>query len=375
MIGLLAFALIACGVVAVTVIADEETDAADGKVVYDKIFRSNSPETIDFNTNELAFRTDPALGTYEARWFYYDGNAWQEVTYSTQFTIDPWEYTLESKGDGVYTLTINTAETGARTVLHMKCTMMLKQMDQTEKEYTTIEVDVNIYKDGNALPDNVNQDFFHFNLDASITKDEGKIKSYTNKQEVDSTKFKWFAYNLPAGISITGDGYLAGVPKEHEAGNVFKIYAANAFGDIKEYEIGIMVTPKDLSEFYIYKGDAASFNPTDEVLKPKISAVQENDTAYLVISKTTATSTNTIKVTAVGGNEPSHKQILNITSENNKYWFYEVPTNMTGAYGIVIEATKGTTSYIFDTTLYVLPHLSVIAAGIGVSSSSTSGGS
>ena len=371
MIGLLAFALIACGVVAITAVADEETDAADGRVEYSKVFRSNDPETVDISTNESAFTIDPRIGTFEVKWTYQDAaDAWQTLTYETDFTIGDWKYSLKNNGDGQYTLTIDTDETSATAILHLKYKLVLKPIDGAETETGAMEVVVNISKNGSVLPDHVTANTYFFNVDTAIDRATGKIVAYdATDAEVDVSKYRWFAYTLPAGVSISADGYLSGIPRTATVGDAiqYEIYAEDSFGNIGKYTVGISVLPRseDLVAYYVHRGTTDSFNSATEHPRPKVSAVQKDDEAYLVVAKNVLSAN--IKVTVVGGDQTSgYKQELAIAHEDANFKFYKLPTALTGAYGIIMETTLNIT----NSTLYVLPQVDVVVAGIGVSSSS-----
>ncbi len=336
MIGLLAFALIACGVVAVAAVADDEADAADGKVEYSKVFKTDTAETLDIST-------------------------------------DDWTYKLENKGDGLYTLTMNTTETSAIAELHLKYMLVLKPVEGAETNTGTMEVVIKISKKGNILPDHV-KDWFEFKVDTAISRDKGKIIAYdAGNQPLNSSDYRWFAFELPAGVSLSADGYLSGIPKTAQ-GATPKIYAEDPFGNVKEYEISILIGERNENQlpFFVHRGTIDGFDPSTAHPKPKVSAVQQGDDAYMVLLDSTATSKNA-KVTAVSDSQPSYTQELTYTTktitvglDDVTYRFYKLPTNLTGAYGIVITSDLNIT----NTTLYVLPQLDVVVAGIGVSSSS-----
>ena len=377
MIGLLAFALIACGVVAITAVADEETDAADGRVEYSKVFRSNSAETVDISTNESAFTIDPRIGTFEVKWTYKDGAGnWQPLAFDTvskktgDFTVGVWTYNLENKNDGNYTLTISTGETSATTILNLKYKLVLKPIDGAETETGAMEVVVNISKNGSVLPAKVTDATYFFRVDTAVDRANGKIVAYdADEVEVDVSKYRWFAYDLPAGVSISADGYLSGIPKavSTAAGIDYKIYAEDSFGNIGEYTVGISVLPRheDTVLYYVHRGTTDSFDSVSEYQRPKVSAVQKGDEAYLVVAKQLLPAD--FKATVVGGDATQgYKQELTVTKEDTDYKYYKLPTDLTGAYGIIMESTYNIT----NSTLYVLPQLDVVVAGIGVSSSS-----
>ena len=376
MIGLLAFALIACGVVAITAVADEETDAADGKKEYSKVFKTDAAETLDISTNESAFTIDPRIGTFEVRWTYQKADGgWEDLTLNNNFTIGDWTYKLENKGDGLYTLTMNTSQTSATAELHLKYMIELKPVEGAKTTTGTMEVVIKISKNGSILPDHVTG-FFEFKVDTAISRAKGEIKAYATADEsqpLNSSDYRWFAFELPAGVSLSADGYLSGIPKIAQAATP-KIYAEDPFGNVKEYEINILIGERDENElpFFVHRGTIDGFDPSTAHPRPKVSAVQIGDDAYLVMLDSTATSKNA-KVTAVSNTQPTYTQELTYTTKTITvglsdvvYRFYELPTNLTGAYGIVITSDLNIT----NTTLYVLPQLDVVVAGIGVSSSS-----
>jgi len=371
MIGLLAFALIACGVVAVTAVADEETDAANTKVEYSKVFKGTGEEKLDISTNEAAFKLAAIYGTVEVKWTYKDAAAaWQDLALGTEFTIGDWKYKLVNKGDGLYELSMKTDQNNVTTVLDMKYTLTIKPEDGSPTDLI-MEVVVNISKQGSVIPASLKDNSYQFFVDTAIKRDDdGKIHPLdATDAELKTEDYKWSAKTLPEGMSITADGYLSGIPKKVTTGTAipsYEIYAEDSFGNIGKYEVYIGINPRadDVVRYYVHKGTTGSFDSTTAYPDPKVSAVQKGDEVYLVTSDAIA-GTNNVKVKVVDGTSTGYQKELTFTVDNG-FRFYALPTDLTGAYGIIIE----TTNNVYNSTLYVLPQLDVVVAGIGVSSSS-----
>jgi len=375
-VGLLAFALVACAVIAVTAIADEEADAADGKREYSKVFKTDAAETLDISTNEASFIVDPRIGSFQSIWQYQDADStWKDLALSSNFTIGVWTYRLENQGDGLYRLSMSTDETSATTELHLKYRIEFTPVEGAKAATGTMEVVVKISKNGSVLPDHVKEKYT-FKAKTSITRTSGKIIAYdADNVEIDGSKYRWFAYELPKGVSVTADGYLAGIPEMTAYLHYVKYYVfvEDPFGNIGKYEIEISIEPRseDYFAFYVHKGDISTFDAGTAYPYPKVSAVQKGDDAYLVVYRTVFHASQ-FKITAVGGDSATgYKQVLPYQLIPDPFYLaYKLPTDLTGAYGIVVETTFSK-NYFGTTTLYVLPQLDVVVAGIGVSSSST----
>lgn len=377
MAGLLVFALIACSVVAVTTIADEEADATDGTVEYSKEFKTNEKESITISTNESSFYVDPKHGSISVGWSYQD-NGWKNLTISEEFAIGDWKYSLEKSGSGQYRLWMDTNKTPAETELHLKYVITLTTTENVSTDVGSMEIVVKISKTGSTLPDHLKDNSYRFTVNTVISKDnDSKIDSYdADGKELNSAVYRWFAYSLPEGISVTTDGYLTGMPKAVADEKTYEIYAEDSFGNVGKYQVTIEVVQRDSDElpYYVHRGSTDNFNPNNELANPKVSAVQKGDVVYLVLV-TELAEKNDAEVWVVGNNDgENYKQKLEYTDINvgtmGEYRCYQIPTGLVGECGIVIKSSD----HITTTTLYVLPQLDVVIAGIGVSSSSTSDG-
>ncbi len=364
----MAFAMVACGTIAIMAAACDETDGAGTTVEYTKVFSTDGPETVSIDTHESELDSDPTVDSYQVQWKYRDGVAWRDLAPDLEYAIGDWKLSLAKEIDGIYDVTLSTDETASKAEIRLNYSISIAYKPEAGGGTVTETADIilNVSKNG-ALPAAINN-YFEFMVDTAIAKSDGEIRPEDAGGASIENDFNWFAFELPEGVSMTADGHLSGIPKKtKDMPTPYKVYAENALGSIAAYDIYIRVFERDENQlqFWVHRGDMSGFDPDAGYPNPKVSAVQHGDVVRLVVSKG-APSLEGLKVSVVDPTAAGHRRTI-VPEDTGEYLAYILPTGVTGAYGVMIEFGTNTTR----TLVYVLPQLEVVVAGIGVSSSST----
>lgn len=365
---LLAFALIACGTAAVVAAAGDGADGADSTVEYTKVFNTDGPETVSIDTHESELDGDPTVESYQVQWKYSDGVAWQDLTLGQDYTVGDWNINMVKDVDGIYDATLSTEKIASKTEIRLNYSISITYKPEAGGGTVTEIADIilKVSKNG-TLPAEINN-YFEFMVDTAIAKSDGEIRPEDSSGALIANDFNWFAFELPEGVSITADGHLSGIPKKTQNPQTpYKVYAENPLGSIAAYDIYIRVFERDENQlqFWVHRGGMSGFDPDASYPNPKVSAVQHGDVVHLVVSKDTP-SLEGVKVSVVDPEAAGHRRNI-VPVDTGAYLTYALPTEVTGAYGVIIDHSSNTTR----TLIYVLPQLEVVIAGIGVSSSST----
>lgn len=141
-------------------------------------------------------------------------------------------------------------------------------------------------------------------------------------------------------------------------------------GQSKTYQVRMMVHDPELMTYYIYDGTFAEGAPTTDLsASPTQYITQQKQNVTLLIAKSNQSSAPT--VTIIDGKEETGRSPLNstgiVTSGNNSYFCYSLPTDGTGTYRVSIQ--KNTSVASFD--LYVMPKITAIQSAIVVGSTGT----
>lgn len=364
---LLALALMACVAATVTALTSDSEDGADRTTVeYTKVLTSDESGTLTISTNGASFERDA-----KTKWSYLNADAtWTDLTFgknqaSASFETGDWTYSLTKEKNGIYTLTMDTGLTEATTELHLRYTIVMKQDD---RELSSMEIVVKISKtkDATTLPAEINN-AFSFIVGTAISEEDGRIIPEDGEGNPISNDFNWFSFSLPDGISLTSDGYLSGVPKKASDDYIeYKVFAENANGEIAAFGIYIETKNGGLVQFWIHRGDMDSFNAPVGDADPKMTAVQYGDGVHLVISRD-APSMSGVVVSVVTNDEATNYRKELTPTENTEYLVYDLPTDILGAYGVMVDFGEDLGSA--RTLVYILPQIDLTVAGIGVGSS------
>lgn len=175
------------------------------------------------------------------------------------------------------------------------------------------------------------------------------------------TDFKWYAYNLPAGLSMSESGWVSGIyvgnaaVTEQEAKIIAVSNAATYQGTMK-VSCTAYAAPEDLT---ITIKDAAAGTP--EIAKDSsVVRVVDGEMKFTVEVKRGATPVTTgvtVNVVAVD----STGSVAKLADSGGTY---TAPTNGTGAYRIVVTASDGLKEATSSFYLYVLPAYGNVEAQI-----------
>lgn len=212
-----------------------------------------------------------------------------------------------------------------------------------------------------------------FFVNTPIVANVGAITISDSSHE--ASDYNWFAPQLPAGISLTGDGHFAGVPSTPVyTPTEYKIYAEDCYGYIGEYTVMIMVCPESMTglTYYVCDSDLSAVDISSRNSNVGVAVAQTGDPLYLVVTSHTNNWENySVYALDVGAGSSSasdnYQTKLTIQpGPNNNYDYFKLPTNGTGIYSVVLVCEKD----VRIINVYVFPEITAVIAGIGVASSS-----
>ena len=181
-----------------------------------------------------------------------------------------------------------------------------------------------------------------------------------------ATDYKWYATDLPEGLSMTGPGIISGFTTKTGM-YVATVVLESSNGQSKTYQVGMMVHDPELMTYYIYDGTFAEGAPTTDLsASPTQYITQQKQNVTLLIAKSNQSSAPIIDGKEETGRSPLNSTGI-VTSGNNSYFCYSLPTDGTGTYRVSIQ--KNTSVASFD--LYVMPKITAIQSAIVVGSTGT----
>lgn len=359
---------------------NNEADTGES-VTYHASVNTNQVTNLGFITNEISFyNLDNNLSVV---WNYmYGTNAYITFQAGDEVQLDEFKFTLTHKitaedpktDRGKYVISF----TGSTDKLLMKelvlqCTITTNTGTSTQHT-TSFDIKFQIslngastlpttfqYSDGKTLHD----------LHETISLTAGDIVTLKpvmiNGEK--ATDYKWYATGLPEGLSMTGPGIISGFTTKTDM-YVATIVLESSSGQSKTYQVGIMVHDPELMTYYIYDGTFAEGTPTTDLpASPAQYITQQKQNVTLLIAKSNQSSAPT--VTIIDGKKETGRSTLTsyetVTSGNNSYFCYSLPTDGTGTYRVSIQ--KNTSEASFD--LYVMPKITAIQSAIVVGSTGT----
>lgn len=359
---------------------NNEADTGES-VTYHASVNNNQVTNLGFNTNEISFyNLDNNLSVV---WNYmYGSNVYTTFQTGDEVPLDVFKFTLTHKitekdpvtdrGKYVISFTGSTDKPLMKELV-LQCTITTNT--GTSAQHTTsfdIKFQISLngastlpttfqYSDGKTPHD----------LHETISLTAGDIvtlKPVMINGE-NATDYKWYATDLPEGLSMTGPGIISGFTTKTGM-YVATVVLESSNGQSKTYQVGMMVHDPELMTYYIYDGTFAEGAPTTDLsASPTQYITQQKQNVTLLIAKSNQSSAPT--VTIIDGKEETGRSPLNstgiVTSGNNSYFCYSLPTDGTGTYRVSIQ--KNTSVASFD--LYVMPKITAIQSAIVVGSTGT----
>lgn len=271
---------------------------------------------------------------------------------ATGVTVDNLPVSMEQNKIGKYTLSVGpgTATSGIDLALRCEMKITVDGQDITlSKVYYTFEVII------------IEEATLKFGrLDLKVGELHGGIISDTSGMVTDTSRYYWYAVDLPEGISMSDSGYISGVPlAKTESDIVAKIVATNRdTGETYTGDLTISVGQAN--------GTLSSYNFKVSVngevkIGPNYYAVQGEEVVLRTYSgsgNTNLVKANSVTVVTSDGSigEP-------VTTEDG---VYTIPTNGTGAYRVVMTFGSGEATQSDEFYLFVSPSLNDISAGITI---------
>lgn len=359
---------------AFTVMGIESNDAdTQDSITYHASVSNNDTTIIGFITNEITFyNIDPTITPV---WKYQNANgSYTTFTPGNEVKLTDFKFILtdEKSSDttdrGKYTVSITgLSDRSAIDTLALQYDITTNKgttQELTSSFAINIEISLN---DANNLPESIS-----YNR-GGIQLTVGQIFSYEPTLDAgkNASDYKWYAIDLPDGISLTGSGTLSGSPTKAAGVVESKIVVENSRGQSKAFTVTFAILNNHLLTFYLYDGKFTE-DTTDVkwVSSPTQHITQQKGVVTLLIPTLNPNSPPT--VTIVDGKGESGRSVLadhdTVTNGSTTYLCYKIPTDGTGTYRISIQ--KDSTEASFD--LYVMPNISAIKSAIIVGSSGSS---
>ena len=215
----------------------------------------------------------------------------------------------------------------------------------------------------------------NFNKAMSVGKyvnEEIEIPAGMSKADYD-----WYAVGLPAGLTMSANGWISGIPSEKtETGDSFKVYATAhsdgqvLYDDSVEIVVGDLQSPGVTSFTYEIQ-DLESHNMT-----PQNGAyIFESNESFKVVVKSTAGENNVIEnavVTIIGASTDGPTKNVNYDSSAGGYILREAGSDDddgTGAFQVHISVTSGQTTESVVFSVYIVGQAADLNADIIIAGS------
>lgn len=359
---------------------NNEADTGES-VTYHAFVDNNQPTNLGFITNEISFyNLDKELSVV---WSYmYGSNVYTTFQTGNEVQKDVFTFTLTHKitendpvtDRGKYIISFTgLTDKPLMKELVLQCTITTNTGASTQHT-TSFDIIFQIsLNDGNNLPETfeysdgetsyVNGTFIQLSVGNIVTltpvMTEGK----------DAKDYKWYATDLPEGMSLTGSGIISGFLTKAGAYTA-TVVLENSSGQSKAYKVAMMVHDPEPMTYYIYDGQFTNDSTTTHLpASPTQYITQQKQIVTLLIAKWNQSSAPT--VTIIDGKGDTGRSTLTsdgtVTSGINTYFCYSLPTDGTGTYRVTIQ--KSTSEASFD--LYVMPKITAIQSAIVVGSTGT----
>ena len=270
-----------------------EADTGDSVTYHASV--NNLVETqLGFITNEISFyNQDNGLSV---KWEYmYGTNTYVTFQTGNEVSLDGFKFTLTHKitaddpktdrGKYVISFTGSTEQSSVKDLV-LRC-IITTNTGTSIQHTTSFDINFKISLNGaSTLPTTFqySNGGTHYNLEG-ISLAAGDIVTLepVMTEGESATNYKWYATDLPEGLSMTGLGVISGFPT-----NTGMYYATvvleSSSGQSKAYTVTMMVLDPKLMTYYIYDGKFAedapitnlSTSPTHEN-SPPIDAVSQSN--------------------------------------------------------------------------------------------------
>lgn len=244
----------------------------------------------------------------------------------------------DSDEDGSYTLSLSSNTAGTYNGV-------IKSVITVNVNGTTMDLDTvyytfsaNVTTSSEPVMDLATPDSMEFTYGSranqSLTFEESTGKGYVPN---DVTALTWYAVGLPAGLAMTADGRVSGMPLEttEEDGASVQIYARNATGQTYSGTLTVTVNPQTVTPSGI------DYEVTGATPAGTATYIAEQN-AEVTLTVTPTGTPSSVTVYAIDGDGRS--DLRNNGNEGN--YVYSVPTAGTGAYTVEITVDDDTVTFV-----------------------------
>ena len=173
--------------------------------------------------------------------------------------------------------------------------------------------------------------------------------------------YYWYAVDLPEGVTMSEGGYVSGVPLESGEFTAKVVATHKTTGETFEGEMSVEVAPatQAMENYYF----VVNINDTDQLAGLGTYAVVQGESVILKTFSGTSPSGNStdaasVKVVGEDGT------VMDAGKHEGNTGKYDIPTNGTGAYRVVITMGSADGMQSAEFYLFVSPSLDNIQAGI-----------
>lgn len=225
-----------------------------------------------------------------------------------------------------------------------------------------------------------------------FSADDGKIEVTFNKamsvgkyvnEEIEipagmsKADYDWYAVGLPAGLTMSANGWISGIPSEKtKTGASFKVYAtAHSDGQVL-YDDSVSITVDEAQSPGVTSFTYEIQYPNSKPVNPQNGAyIFESNESFKVVVKSTADGNNIITnavVTIIGASDDGPTRVVSYKSEAGGYVLRETGSgddDGTGAFQVHISVTSGDTTESVVFSVYIVGQAADLNADIIIAGS------
>ncbi len=189
--------------------------------------------------------------------------------------------------------------------------------------------------------------------------------------------YDWYAVDLPAGLTMSANGHISGIPTDETVENTtFKVYAtAHSDGQIL-YDDSVSITVNEAQSPGVTSFTYEIQNLESVKISPQNGAyIFESNESFKVVVKSTADGNNIITnavVTIIGASDDGPTRVVSYKSEAGGYVLRETGSgddDGTGAFQVHISVTSGDTTESVVFSVYIVGQAADLNADIIIAGS------
>ena len=202
-------------------------------------------------------------------------------------------------------------------------------------------------------------------------------KSIGNPKGMSLGDYDWYAVDLPAGLTMSANGHISGIPTDETVENTtFEVYAtAHSDGQIL-YDDSVSITVNEAQSPGVTSFTYEIQNLESVKISPQNGAyIFESNESFKVVVKSTADGNNIITnavVTIIGASDDGPTRVVSYKSEAGGYVLRETGSgddDGTGAFQVHISVTSDQTTESVVFSVYIVGQAADLNADIIIAGS------